>query len=136
MNKEAIKQIKTVFESINDHNKSQDIIGLLQDINRLSTLRCNLRDDWADSKMKADEMEADYKNKVDSRMLDLRAEGKTIEESKAQARMECSPDYSAYLKAEKEKNQLTALRDDLASKISVVQSYASGLKAEKGFKEL
>lgn len=131
-----LKMIDEVFKSINEHNKAQDSVGLLEDANRLSSLRYNLANYWVEAKLKAEQLEEDYKNKVASRLIELRKEKKTIDEAKAEARIENSPDYCAFLEAEKEKNKLTALRDDLATKVSVLQSYSSELRAQRINKEL
>lgn len=130
---EIISQIRVVFRQINSDGRSQNTIGLLECANKLASLRYNLADLWVDAKLTAEQQEADYKNKVDQRFMGLRIKGKTIEEAKAQARQEYSVDYSAFLQADREKNKLAALRDDLATKISVLQSYASELRSQKNF---
>ena len=66
----------------------------------------------------------------------LRLEGKTVDEAKATARMEYSVDWVAYLEAEKLKNRLSCLRDDLATKISVLQSFSNELRQMRFTKEL
>ena len=137
MNKEEIlNQIKVVFEQINIDGKAQNSAGLLTGANKLATLRYNLSPLWINAKEEADRIEADYKDKVAHRMLELRQEKKTIEESKAQARIECSPDYLAYLQADKERLTLQTLRDDLAMKVSLIQSICSELRTQRNTGEI
>lgn len=136
MNPLIEKQIRQVFADIAKHGQANDGLGLLRSANQLITLRYNLADAWVTAKSYANSMEADYKNKFDKRFLELRGEGKTIDEAKAQARMELSPDWVAYLEAEREKDKLTCLRDDIAEKVSIIQSFAAELRVQKTTHEL
>lgn len=126
-----LEQIKIVFVEINRASKVSDSATLLACANKLATLRYNLSNFWVNAKENADKLEADYKDKVANRVLELRKEKKTIEESKAKARIEMSPDYMAYLEADKERLRLQTLRDDLVTKISLIQSFCSEIRSQK-----
>ena len=131
MKEKIIAQIKIIFEQINEAGQAQNSAELLIGANKLATARYNLSPLWIGAKEQADKIEADYKDKVAARMLELRAEKKTIEEAKNQARIECSPDYHSFLQADKERLELQTLRDDLATKISLIQSMASELRTQR-----
>ncbi len=133
MNKEEIlKLIRLTLEEQSLAGKNSDTEGLLLAGNKLSTLRFNLSDLWVEARGVYQEREAFYKERLDKAFLDLRKDGKTIEECKAQARQEYNGNLTELIKKEKEMNQLKALREDVAIKISNIQSFSSELRSQRG----
>lgn len=133
LKEKIIEQIKDALESQSQAGASLNTEKLLLAGNKLSTLRFNLSDLWVEARYAYQLEDGAYKAVFDSMFLGERRNGATIEECKAKARN--SPavkrSLSDVIQKEKEMNQLRCLREDVAIKISNIQSFVKELSGQK-----
>lgn len=135
-NKETIiQQIQEVFKNIATAGETGNTEGLLTGANQLSTLRYNLGEMASNAKDDYERANAEYKSAIDKAFLIYRGTEMAIDEAKARARQDFHVDLVAILAKDKEKTQLYMLRDDIAIKISNLQSYASDLRSMRSTRE-
>lgn len=130
------KQIQLTFEEIGEAGKVSDTLKLLKCANKLSSLRYNLGDLYIEAKEFYDSSNAEYKSQLDEGLVKYRKAGKSIEEAKAQARMDNHDRLVALIGKDRERTHLYTIREDLAIKISNIQSYASDLRSMRVTREL
>lgn len=132
-NKETIiQQIHQTLKEQQEAGASLNTENLLLAGNKLSTLRFNLSDLWVEAREDYQQTEAYYKSNLDQGLIEARDTGLTIEECKALARQESKEALIIVIQKEKEMNQLKCMREDVAIKISNIQSFSSELRSQRG----
>lgn len=134
--KTILNQIDQVMKDIAVHGNAQDTVALLRDANVLSTIRFSLGDMYAEAKQLAEVSKNNYDVTLNSEYLAFKQEPMTDAMAKAKAKEKGMKLYIEYLKHEHTKTLLKVKRDDLAEKISLLQSFASELRSQRNYKEL
>lgn len=122
-------EINKVFKII--EVQSGDPVALLESANQLTTYNYNLAIHYIALLQEATNMEQQYKRDFDKSFLSYRKLGKTIEDAKANARLENATLEHRKNKAEIDSKELSLLRVHLRDKVSVIQSYCSNLKDQR-----
>jgi hypothetical protein len=130
---EILKMVDQVFVRISEHK--DDPTKLLLDANSLSTLMYNLGDLWVMAKQDVNLAEAEYKDNVDDTyLLLLKDDDMTQGKAEVIAKKEHRDMRYSLLKATHREMVLSTLRRDMEKKISVLQSYASEVRARMTFR--
>ena len=125
----VLLQVDKVFASIKSH--PNDPTRLLMDANNLTTLMFNIAPAYVDERSATDALEVEWKNAVNETYLELKKEKYTDTESKIRAELENIQMKRDWLKHKRMENRLKLLRDDMSSKISILQSFSRELRSEK-----
>ena len=126
---EILRQVDEVFADIQQDRHEPK--KLLIDANRLSTLMYNIAPLYVDERSITDMLEVRYKNEVNETYMELKKEKYTDSESKVRAELENIEIKREWLLHRKYEMRLSLLRQDIDRKISVIQSYAREVSAEK-----
>lgn len=130
----VLKQLDALYKRI-QVNKANPT-GLLEDANGLATLMYNLGEFWVATKEDANRAEVAYKDAVDDEFLFLVGQGEKQGTAEVKAKQKYRELRSTLLTLQALENKLSTLRRDVDKKISVIQSYASELRAQSTYRNV
>ena len=132
--KTILLQIDTVFKKISESQQMPD--KLLLHANQLSSLKYNLGDLYINARADSKASEAQLDFEFSGSFMKYKKEGNSDATARTLAKIDCRDRQVEYLDLERLTTTLWIKREDVAEKISVLQSYARELRDQKSYKTM